>query len=61
MVIHVGLFVAVGVLLGPIISRQVVWLIGGLTRKAGIGARVALFAGVMLALACILWFMAEGR
>lgn len=60
MLARVVIFAAIGVLLGPM-SSNLAWVNSKLTTKAATRVLFALFAGLMLAMACVLWFMAKSR
>jgi hypothetical protein len=56
-----AIFVALGVLLGPVMSKPLDSLFRMPRTKAAMRARIALFVGLMFAMACVLWFMAARR
>jgi drug/metabolite transporter (DMT)-like permease len=55
------IFVAVGVFIGPFVSRKMRSRGDKKPTRAASIVRFALFAGLMLALACALWIMAGTR
>jgi hypothetical protein len=60
MLARVVTFVAIGALLVPVGSK-LSWLNSKLTTKAATRVLFALFAGLVLAMICILWFIAKSR